>query len=112
MKIGFINANAKQYKVKRYSYHGLQRECLIQIKPPPGKTGDIIPGDYIVLTFGTKDVDKDNATLKGVLIFVEGLKKFTLRGFEYGLTTEYGYDIWEVGQFNAGNYDMHIIRPE
>ena len=112
MKTGFINANAKQYVSKRYSYHGVQRDCLIQINPPPGIILPSAIGDYLVLTFGSKDVNENEATLIGVLIFAEGLKKFTKRGFYYGLTTSYGKEISEDGEFAAGNYYFHIVNEE
>lgn len=110
MKTGFINANAKQYVSKRYSYHGVQRDCLIQIDPPPGEDFPNNIGEYLVLTFGSKDETQDEATLIGVLIFAEGLKKFTIRGFQYGPTIEYGYDFHENGLYSAGNFYAHIIK--
>mgnify|MGYP001083486781 CR=1 FL=1 len=112
MKTGFINANAKQYIKKRYSYHGVERDCLIQIDPPPGIILPSTPGEYMVLTFGSRDVTPDEATLIGVLIFAEGLKKFTVRGFQYGLTTAYDKDVSESGLFSAGNYYLHIVNEE
>ena len=109
MKTGFINANAKQYVKKRYSYHGTEKDCLLQINPPPGEIIPTAIGEYLVLTYGAKDVAVDEATLIGVLLFAEGLKKFTARGFMYGLTEEYTENIFENGAFSAGNFYMHVI---
>ena len=109
MKTGFINANAKQYVKKRYSYHGTEKDCLLQIDPPSGIDLPLGEGDYIVLTFGSKEETSVYATLIGVLIFAEGLEKFTTRGFEYGPTIDYGYDIHEDGEFSAGNYYLRIL---
>jgi len=110
MKTGFINANAKQYVKKRYSYHGTEKDCLLQIDPPPGEIIPTAIGEYLVLTFGYKDLTADDATLIGVLLFAEGLKKFTQRGIYYGPTITYGYNIYEDGLFSAGNYYFHVLK--
>jgi len=110
VKTGFINAFANKPSKKQYSYHGLNRDCLIQPKPDPFLPVDTKPGEYLVLTFDYHDVTPNSATLEGVLIVAEGVKKFTKRGFLYGPTADYGYNFFEDGSFPAGNYTAHILK--
>ncbi len=48
--------------------------------------------------------------LEGKIALSSGTGNCTRRGFQYGLTTDYGFDVYEDGSYGEGSYSKKIVE--
>lgn len=108
-KTGLFFGDPWQPIPKNFRYHGVNTAC----NKPPDPTGfdylDTPELNYAIETVGVENIQKDSATLIGLLFVALGAEPVKLRGFEYRPKGESWYKItYEIGSFMSCEYEQEM----